>query len=979
MSDEVAPTVRHGRRSGESPVPRPPRFVGRGRELAALERALASAPVLVLVEGEGGIGKSRLLREFLRDRHARHRVLVAAAPPVRQPYTLGPVVDALQRATDGVGGLGLSMLAGALRPLFPEWGADLPPAPEPAQDAPAARHRLFRALAELIGRLQIEVLVMEDVHWADEATLEFLLFLTAQRHAPVSVVVTYRPEDVPSDSLLPRLSSRPPTGMGLLRLELGPLDVAQTASLVSSMLAGGQASAAFAQFLHERTEGVPLAVEESVRLMHDRADLVQRGGEWVRRRLHEIDVPPTVRDAVLERVRRLHPDAQAVLRAAAVLGEPGDPAVVLACAGLPGDPQRPGWSEALTSGLLGEAEAGLIDYRHALAGRAVYESMTVAERRLLHRRAGTVLESVPRPPAARLAWHFREARDTERWRRYAELAAGAALAAGDDATVVTLLYDLLVAAELPPAAVLALVERLPKVALNGPDRIGELVKVVRRVVATGTLTPNEAARLRFQLGMLLDLLNEFDASRAELEQAIPDLGDGSEDSVRAMLLLGWARGTTAHSQVHRQWLYRAAEATPLLPASARSAMTSAGAAGLLLLGEEEGWAAAAQVPDDTATVAGRYSMLLRDLNVGDLAMRWGRYAQARTLLRRGMELAELYQYLRHRAAALCTLIHLDWFVGGWSKLAERVDRLIEDDSVQATDRLECELVSRRLAAAAGTDVDGDVLRLMDEWRARGAVDCLMEPAAVLARAWLAAGRVDDALGVTEEPLAIVAHKEIWLWATELAPARVDALVAAGRAGDAASLVADFARGLRGRNMPAPAAGLALCRAILARGDGQPARAAQLFASAAAAWQDLPRPYDALLARERQAHCLLADGGSEAGLSLLGEVRQGLAELGATGDAERVTRTLRDSGVSPAPVWRGGRRGYGDRLSPRELEVVRLVVAGHTNRTIAQLLHRSPKTVASQVNSAMRKLDVSTRTALAVSAIEAGLIVADPPE
>jgi hypothetical protein len=74
------------------------------------------------------------------------------------------VVDALQRAADGVAGLGLTTLAGALRPLFPEWVADLPPAPEAAEDAPAARHRLFRALAELIGRLQIDVLVMEDVH-----------------------------------------------------------------------------------------------------------------------------------------------------------------------------------------------------------------------------------------------------------------------------------------------------------------------------------------------------------------------------------------------------------------------------------------------------------------------------------------------------------------------------------------------------------------------------------------------------------------------------------------------------------------------------------------------------------------------------------------------------------------------------------------------------------------------------------------------
>ena len=163
-----------------TPAGRGGRFVGRGPELGDLARALAAPGSVVLVEGESGIGKTRLVGESLTALADRlDEVLVAYCPPFRRPHTLAPVTDALRERAKSVAGLGLSGLAGALRPLFPEWADDLPPAPEPAQDASAMRHRLFRALGELIACLRVAVLVVEDVHWADEATLEFLLYLAS--------------------------------------------------------------------------------------------------------------------------------------------------------------------------------------------------------------------------------------------------------------------------------------------------------------------------------------------------------------------------------------------------------------------------------------------------------------------------------------------------------------------------------------------------------------------------------------------------------------------------------------------------------------------------------------------------------------------------------------------------------------------------------------------------------------------------------
>jgi DNA-binding NarL/FixJ family response regulator len=134
-----------------------------------------------------------------------------------------------------------------------------------------------------------------------------------------------------------------------------------------------------------------------------------------------------------------------------------------------------------------------------------------------------------------------------------------------------------------------------------------------------------------------------------------------------------------------------------------------------------------------------------------------------------------------------------------------------------------------------------------------------------------------------------------------------------------------------------------------------------------AWQALPRPYEAVLAQERQAHCQLAAGNPEAALALLADAREQLIALGALGDADRVVAALRAHGIAAKRPQRGGRRSYGSRLSPREQEVARLVATGRSNRQIAEVLSVSPKTVDQHLSAAMRKLGVSSRTALAVQA------------
>lgn len=951
---------------------RPPAFIGREQELAAITQALSNGPSLVLIEGEAGIGKSRLLRECGAAPGGGARVLVASCPPFHQPQTLGPVADAVREATDRVTHLPLSALAGALRPLFPEWAEDLPPAPEMAEDATAARHRLFRALAELLQCLQADLLTVEDAQWADDASIEFLLFLAAARRLRLSLVVTFRPEDVPADSLLLRLSSRRPASATQTRLVLGPLDTADTARMVSSMLAVEDIPAEFAEFVHKRTEGVPLAVEELVRLMRDRADLACMDGGWVRRQLDEIDVPPTIRDAVLERTERLANDTQSILSAAAVLAQPADEATLTAVSGLPPARGRAGLTDALQCGLLVENERAQSSFRHVLSSRAVYDAIPAPERRSMHLRAGQALEKHGPQLVARLATHFREAGEVGKWCRYAEQATNVALSSGDVMTATALLRDLLAHGQLDVRAVIRLTGKIPAPSFTGDPRFHDIVHVLRRTLASGIPDPADEAEARFQLGRVLFLMEEFEAARAELEQAVPRLSHRPIDAVHAMMRLGWPRGP-GRASMHARWLRRATEASASIEPTARLQINVDRATALLMLGQPEGWADVAQIPDDPTTSRETWEVTRGNLNIGHMAMMWGRYAEARQRLARALDLASKFQYERYHAMILGTQTHLDWFTGAWHDLADQAASLTHSDDLPPVSRLEPLLVTAHLNAVTGARAEAqDILQHICRLTQRRGVEMeCVEPSGALAKLLLADGDPEAALRVTDWAANVIAEKRTWLWATELAPVRVTALVATARIDQAAELTRTFALGLGKCEAPAPRTALILCRAILASAKGHHDRAVALFARAAAAWHKLPRPYEALLARECQAECMFARDRTAA-IALLSEVRQGFLGLRAKSDADRVARSLHDKGADVPRARRGGRRGYGKQLSPRELEVVRLLMIGRTNQEIAQTLFRSPNTIDTQVKSAMRKLGVSSRTALAVRAAEAGV-------
>jgi DNA-binding CsgD family transcriptional regulator/tetratricopeptide (TPR) repeat protein len=944
-------------------------FVGRDAELFDLVRALKEPSALVLIEGDAGMGKTRLVTEVLRAPELeRFKVISAECLPLVEPFPLGPLVELLH--AQPLAELALSPLAGALRPLLPEWSDVLPPAPEPLDDPPAVRHRVLRAAAEVVAKLRADVLVVEDVHWADSATLEFLMMLGAGRPGDLRLLLTCRPGDVSPDSPLRRITARTPH----TRVLLEPLDINAARQLVVSMFKTDDVSSSFVDFLHRRTDGVPLALQESLALMLDRGDIVWRGGEWARRAVAELEVPPSVRDSVIERVARLEAPTRRLLWAAAVLREPADESLLAQVSALDAAQTREALAPALDSALLGEVKAGQFQFRHLLTSQAVEESIPISERRRLHQRAADALRTWPSPPVARLCRHVREANDFAAWSVYGEAAADLALTTGDDRSAILLLLDLATHPDHPRDRQVRIARRLADAAAWGVAGLGDLgdrvVAALRAILDHRPAGQAELAEIRLLLGRLLLQLGEFDAAAEQIELAVAPLAGKPELATRAMMSLAWPRGRAWPVSRHVAWLDRASALLPRVSDPSERILLEVDRASVqLMLGQESGWDAPARLRASASSLFEERQIARLLMNTGHVGIAWGRDVEARRRLEEAARLMEKTGYRRLLNSARLTSAYLDWLAGRWDGLADRIRELAGADETLPEARLEARATLAMLDLATGDrgNAQRELAAVFDEAVRRGVADGQLAPAAALTRLHLAEGNVDRALAVTSSALDTVGRKEMWLWAGGVVVVRLDALVQAGRVDEADELVDAFAAGLAAKHdVPAPTASHLVGLGIVSGARGRHRDAAAQYAAAARQWSQLPRPYEQLLALERQARAELASGDHQPALDRLASVQRQLHERAASWDADRIAKLLRSHGVEVTRAWRGGRRGYGDRLSPREQEVARLVATGLTNRQVAQELYLSPRTVDRHLSAAMRKLGVTSRTALAIA-------------
>lgn len=379
-----------------------PRFIGRAEELDALERVLAHAESgsggAVLVVGEAGIGKSRLVGE-LEERARTSDVLVLVGECVELAegeLSFAPIISALRSVMEDEAVIeGLSPpLRSAAAALWPVLGG---------ADGIGGREQLFEAVYRVLARLATTcpvLLIMEDVHWIDPSSRDLLAFLVRNaRQDPIAIVATFRPDELHrGHPLRPFLAELERSGRAE-RVELEPLDRAEVAEQLAA-IAGSAPGGAVVDRIFVRCEGNPFFAEELL------ASADTGHGE----------LPRSLREGLLLRVEQLSEFTRDVLRVAAVVGRSVDHRLLAAVVGVPEGELLGAVREATDQHVLVPSAGGVAYmFRHALLREAIYDDTLVGERLGLHRAIAETLSAHPgyavAGAAAELAYHWHAAGD----------------------------------------------------------------------------------------------------------------------------------------------------------------------------------------------------------------------------------------------------------------------------------------------------------------------------------------------------------------------------------------------------------------------------------------------------------------------------------------------------------------------------------------------------------------------------------------
>jgi tetratricopeptide (TPR) repeat protein len=393
----------------------PVAFVGREGELSRLLTALGGETRLVLVVGDAGVGKTRFVAEGMARAVAAGMVMVRGeCLPLAETLPLLPVAAALGELARLDGGrlmaAGLAAAPGYVRVevgrLVPGLGSGGGPGPG-GRDEGWQRERLFAGVAELLavvaGSAGCRVgLVVEDVHWADGATLDLLTFLTrAGDRAAVGVVVTCRGDEAPLDGQVAGWLAQVRGAAGVEEIAVGPLSRPEVAQQVAA-LAGGPVPLGVVDGLYARAEGNPFFTEQLV--------AAAAGGAGAGLGVPE-GLPGRLAELLVARAARCTGDARAVLAGLAVAGRPLDEDLLGAVTGLGAEAVRGGLRELAEARLLAEDTAGGTHRpRHALLAEAVAGRLLPGERAALHKRTARALAAAGNQAlAGEVAGHWQAA------------------------------------------------------------------------------------------------------------------------------------------------------------------------------------------------------------------------------------------------------------------------------------------------------------------------------------------------------------------------------------------------------------------------------------------------------------------------------------------------------------------------------------------------------------------------------------------
>jgi len=476
--------------AGETLLP----FSGRDEALDELrvewKAAVAGERRVVMIAGEPGVGKTRLVAELARGVHADGALVLLGRTDEHVDAPYGPWREALRAlvrsAPDEVLERHVAAHGGELARIVPELERRVDGLAAPiATDPETERLLLFEAVTGLVDASSAEapvLLVLDDLHWADRSSLLLLLhLLKADAPAAVLVLATYRDTDVDRSHPLAGALADLRRQRGASRLALSGLDGEGIAALL--VRAGGhdldERGREFAATLWRETEGNPFFVGEVLRHLIETGGLVQEAGRWqAGATLDQTGLPEGVREVIGRRLAELPEATNTVLGVASVVGREFDVGLVAEVSGEPVGAILEALEPAEQARLIGESPGhpGRYSFAHALVRTVLVEELGTNRRVRLHRAAGVALEAQTNPPVGELAYHFGEAAvmgETDRAVRYAGEAAEQALGLSAPEDAVTFVRRALEAADLGD--------------VTGPTRTALLVLLGRALGATGAL------------------------------------------------------------------------------------------------------------------------------------------------------------------------------------------------------------------------------------------------------------------------------------------------------------------------------------------------------------------------------------------------------------------------------------------------------------------------------------------------------------
>jgi DNA-binding CsgD family transcriptional regulator len=936
-----------------------PILVGRDDLLELADRRIDEAAAgrggLLLLAGQAGIGKSRLLSSIRRK--ARAAGFAVANGSVAPQDQVMPAALVLELARTLEKSPGMETLGRDLLAMRQDGDGD-------------SLMRRRRYVVDVVARIveatdRPTMLDFEDLQWADEISVEIVGELARRAgELPLLLVGAYRLDELKPGSFFREWRARLISQRMAEEARLAPLNHADTAVMTTLILNTGlPAPREVVAAVYDRTDGIPLHVEELLGALPPEAKTDGRA-------IRQARVPDTIEDAVLARIAQLSPDAQDVARAGAVIGRCFLPSVLAGIMDRPLHELDEPLRELQDHDFLYTADPGYFDYRHQLLRDTLYRSVPATELRRLHARAAEFGTALSGQSEIHASAHYELAGLRTPAFRAALAGAAEARRIGARSEAFELYRRAL--DNMPPD--LSELEKADLYATYSDaagdlERLDEMVRAayIARDAYLAAGRPDKAAQLRINIwsakgkavAPFSEQLDELTALLGDLD-ALPQTDDLASVRcatliLRAATLADASRPDEALADIARAraLAVRTGDRENVLDADlmAERVKVITGASPTTM---EVGFDAARAARD-----AGYESVGVTGFrNLAIIATRALDYGTARRALAEGMRFADAIEASHCRQQMAVTTAFLDWADGHWHEATEAARQELVERGCRIGALGAMEVVG--LVAATRGEVDAGrrwLVEALDGGKITGHIHRILPAMWALAELELFAGDPTASLARCEEALALAeASHEAALFVPFVVTGTRAALAARRPELAERWLMRAAAQVARLDRVARPAIAHATGLVQLSAGSAGVAR--DSLEEAVAGWTELGRSWEAAWARLDLATAYLRANRFGEATSLIAEVRGWAAALGSeplVARADELTRLARGR-TSPDEPWRP--------LTAREFEVARLIADGLTNPEIADQLSISPKTASAHVEHILAKLGVTRRAEIA---------------